>query len=196
MSEALRTRLARDPVKSSTGERVRHLLHPRAKRVQMRPSSILSDATPSFSASLSPRNNRDRHEVCFFQEAPLSCQISSLHAPTKERELAEGNNEEPMHMAPDPYRYVLSLPATAPPGQEFFYNTGALTLVSAIVRKATGRPLDTFAHAVLFEPLGITGFEWIRAKGEDSRRRSSSAAPCSPLTPMPEADCACDHAIW
>ena len=69
-------------------------------------------------------------------------------------------------MAPDPCRYVLSLPATAPPGQEFFYNTGALTLVSAIVRKATGRPLDTFAHAVLFEPLGITGFEWIRVKGD------------------------------
>ena len=79
----------------------------------------------------------------------------------------EGNNdEERMHMAPDPCRYVLSLPVTAPPGQEFFYNTGALTLVSAIVRKATGRPLDEFARAVLFEPLGITGFEWIRVKGD------------------------------
>ena len=79
----------------------------------------------------------------------------------------EGNNdEERMHMASDPCRYVLSLPVTAPPGQEFFYNTGALTLVSAIVRKATGRPLDEFARAVLFEPLGITGFEWIRVKGD------------------------------
>jgi len=79
----------------------------------------------------------------------------------------EGNNdEERMHMAPDPCRYVLSLPVTAPPGQEFFYNTGALTLVSAIVRKATGRPLDEFARAVLFEPLGITGFEWSRVKGD------------------------------
>jgi len=79
----------------------------------------------------------------------------------------EGNNdEERMHMGPDPCRYVLSLPVTAPPGQEFFYNTGALTLVSAIVRKATGRPLDEFARAVLFEPLGITGFEWIRVKGD------------------------------
>jgi CubicO group peptidase (beta-lactamase class C family) len=79
----------------------------------------------------------------------------------------EGNNDEQrMHMAPDPCRYVLSLPATAPPGQEFFYNTGALTLVSAIVRKATGRPLDEFARAVLFEPLGIAGFDWIRVKGD------------------------------
>ena len=79
----------------------------------------------------------------------------------------EGNNdEERMHMAPDPCRYVLGLATTAPPGQEFFYNTGALTLLSAIIRKATGRPLDEFARATLFEPLGITGVEWIRVKGD------------------------------
>ena len=79
----------------------------------------------------------------------------------------EGNNdEERMHMAPDPCRYVLGLPATAPPGQEFFYNTGALTLLSAIVRKATGRPLDEFARTNLFEPLGITKMEWTRVKGD------------------------------
>ena len=79
----------------------------------------------------------------------------------------EGNNDEGrMHMAPDPCRYVLGLPATALPGQEFLYNTGALTLVSAIVRKAAGRPLDEFARTELFEPLGITGFEWMRYKGD------------------------------
>ena len=79
----------------------------------------------------------------------------------------EGNNdEERMHTAPDPCRYVLGLPVTTPAGQEFFYNTGALTLVSAIVRKATGRPLDEFARATLFEPLGITQVEWVRYKGD------------------------------
>jgi CubicO group peptidase (beta-lactamase class C family) len=55
---------------------------------------------------------------------------------------------------------------TAPAGQEFFYNTGALALVSAIIRKATGRPLDEFARATLFEPLGITAVEWERYKGD------------------------------
>ncbi len=80
----------------------------------------------------------------------------------------EGNNdEERMHMAPDdPCRYVLGLAATARAGQDFFYNTGALTLLSAIIRKATGRPLDEFARATLFEPMGITGVEWIRVKGD------------------------------
>jgi CubicO group peptidase (beta-lactamase class C family) len=76
------------------------------------------------------------------------------------------NDEARAHMARDPCRYVLGLAATAPAGQEFFYNTGALTLVSAIIRKATGRPLDEFARATLFEPLGITGVEWSRVKGD------------------------------
>jgi CubicO group peptidase (beta-lactamase class C family) len=78
----------------------------------------------------------------------------------------DDNDEVRMHMASDPSRYVLGLPVTAPPGQEFFYNTGALTLVSAVVRKATGRPLDEFARATLFEPLGITDAEWSRVKGD------------------------------
>ncbi|MHC2461919.1 serine hydrolase domain-containing protein [Bradyrhizobium embrapense] len=78
----------------------------------------------------------------------------------------EDNDEARMNRSPDSCRYVLGLPVTAPPGQEFFYNTGALALVSAIVRKATGRPLDEFAREVLFEPLGITAVEWKRRKGD------------------------------
>jgi len=69
---------------------------------------------------------------------------------------------------------------TAPTGHEFFYNTGALRLISAIVRKATGRPLNEFARATLFEPLGITSVNWNRVRGKS----------------MPEEDCACDRAIW
>ena len=78
----------------------------------------------------------------------------------------DNNDEARMHRAWDPCRYVLGLAATAPAGQEFFYNTGALALVSAIIRKATGRPLDEFARETLFEPLGITGVEWDRYKGD------------------------------
>ncbi|WP_254125374.1 serine hydrolase domain-containing protein [Bradyrhizobium cajani] len=76
------------------------------------------------------------------------------------------NDETRMHMAWDPCRYVLGLPVTAAAGQEFLYNTGALTLVSAIIRKATGRPLDEFARETLFEPLGITSTAWGRYRGD------------------------------
>lgn len=74
------------------------------------------------------------------------------------------NDEVRMQMSRDPCRYVLGLPITASAGQEFFYNTGTLQLLSAIVRKATGRPLDEFAREALFEPLGITSFEWRRIR--------------------------------
>ncbi|PIT02565.1 penicillin-binding protein [Bradyrhizobium nitroreducens] len=76
------------------------------------------------------------------------------------------NDEARMHMAADPCRYVLGLPVVTPAGQDFFYNTGTLTLVSAIIRKAVGKPLDEFAREVLFEPLGITRYEWTRVKGD------------------------------
>ena len=76
------------------------------------------------------------------------------------------NDEARMNMAWDPCRYVLSLPVTAPAGQEFFYNTGALRLIASIIHKATGRPLDEFARATIFEPLGITNADWIRVRGD------------------------------
>ena len=78
----------------------------------------------------------------------------------------EDNDEARMHRSADPCRFVLGLPATQPPGQSFFYNTGALTLLSAIVRKATGQPLDDFARSALLEPLGITDAPWVRVKGD------------------------------
>lgn len=76
------------------------------------------------------------------------------------------NDEARMRLAPDPCRHVLGRAVTAPAGQEFHYSTGALALVSAVVSKSTGRPLDEFARANLFEPLGISGAEWRRFRGD------------------------------
>ena len=107
--------------------------------------------------------------------SPEKDRIQLVHALTMSLGLAwveatpatgDDNDEVRMHRASDPCRYVLGLSATALPGQAFFYNTGALTLVSAIVRKATGHPLDEFARTALFEPLGITSFEWSRVEGD------------------------------
>jgi CubicO group peptidase (beta-lactamase class C family) len=75
------------------------------------------------------------------------------------------NDEARMWMAWDPCRYVLGRPAKTPPGQSFFYNTGALMLVSAIMRKATKQPLGVFAQQALFAPLGITSAEWTSFRG-------------------------------
>lgn len=76
------------------------------------------------------------------------------------------NDETRMRLAQDPLRFVLSRPVVAPAGQDFHYHTGALALVSAVVHKATGRPLDEFARTNIFEPLGIGDTEWRRYRGE------------------------------
>jgi CubicO group peptidase (beta-lactamase class C family) len=90
----------------------------------------------------------------------------------------EGDNDEGrMHTSPDPCRYVLSLPVAAPPGQEFFYNSGVLTLLSAIIHKVAGKPLDEFVREGLFAPLGITEFEWTRVKGDTDASGSLRVRP-------------------
>jgi len=77
------------------------------------------------------------------------------------------NDEARMYFSGDPCRYVLTRRTVAAAGQQFLYSTGALALVSAILHRTTGRPLDEFARASLLEPLGISGEEWSRL-GRDS----------------------------
>jgi CubicO group peptidase (beta-lactamase class C family) len=117
----------------------------------------------SFFPELSDLRSPEKERIQLLHVLTMSMGLKWVEAiPSNE----DNNDEVRMHMAPDPCRYVLGLAATAPAGQEFFYNTGALTLLSAIIHKSTGRPLDEFARATLFEPLGITGVEWTRVKGD------------------------------
>jgi CubicO group peptidase (beta-lactamase class C family) len=74
------------------------------------------------------------------------------------------NSETQMDEAPDPVRYSLAQPVQQPPGQVFNYSGGSATIVGALLRKATGQDLDTLARTELFEPLGITDFEWVRLR--------------------------------
>jgi CubicO group peptidase (beta-lactamase class C family) len=117
----------------------------------------------SFFPELSDLRSPEKERIQLLHVLAMSMGLKWVEAiPSNE----DNNDEVRMHMAPDPCRYVLDLPVAAPAGQDFFYNTGALTLVSAIMRKAVGRPLDEFARETLFEPLGITDFEWTRVKGD------------------------------
>lgn len=118
----------------------------------------------SFFPELSDLRSPERDRIRLVHVLTMSMGLAWVEATPSTGD--DDNDEARMHRAPDACRYVLGLPVTAPPGQEFFYNTGALALVSAIIRKATGRPLDEFARETLFEPLGITAVEWRRYKGD------------------------------
>jgi CubicO group peptidase (beta-lactamase class C family) len=72
-----------------------------------------------------------------------------------------------INAAPNPYELILAQPVTATPGTEFRYNNGSADLVGAIVQRAGRRPLGEFAKDALFDPLGITDWEWGRMANGD-----------------------------
>jgi CubicO group peptidase (beta-lactamase class C family) len=72
------------------------------------------------------------------------------------------NSEVRMEAASDPYRFVLEQPVVVPPGDLWNYNSGGTEVIAAVLKKATGKPVDDFARELLFEPLGITDVEWPR----------------------------------
>lgn len=60
----------------------------------------------------------------------------------------------------DWYQYVLSRPMDAMPGTKFTYSSGASTLMSRMIRVATGMGPEAFAMQELFEPLDIEQVHW------------------------------------
>ncbi len=60
-----------------------------------------------------------------------------------------------------PLRYALSRPFAFAPGAEFNYNGGLTQVMGAVLERATKTPIEGYARTKLFEPLGITRFEWV-----------------------------------
>lgn len=82
------------------------------------------------------------------------------------------NSEVRMMMATDPYRFALEPDMWTPPGESYNYNGGSTALLGRIVQKVTGQPLEAFARSALFEPLGITDFEWVKMPSGDAAAAS------------------------
>lgn len=57
--------------------------------------------------------------------------------------------------APDRTAYAVDLEQQHPPGSAWAYNNAAIQTLDAVLRAATGRPVDEFARERLFEPLGM-----------------------------------------
>lgn len=49
------------------------------------------------------------------------------------------------------------------PGTKFLYDTGATFMLSAIVQKQVGMPLDVYLKPRLFDTLGIRNYDWIKS---------------------------------
>lgn len=61
---------------------------------------------------------------------------------------------------PNPSAHALKAPLVSEPGKLFHYNNAASHLISLLITKSTGMATHVFAKKFLFDPLGITAFEW------------------------------------
>jgi CubicO group peptidase (beta-lactamase class C family) len=72
------------------------------------------------------------------------------------------NSETAMDRAKDRVRFVLSRPIVAAPGERFRYSGGDTLLLAAVLERATKMRLDKYAEKVLFKPLDIERYDWIK----------------------------------
>ena len=82
------------------------------------------------------------------------------------------NSEIAMELAEDRYRFALDRPIVGPPGEQWQYNGGATAIIARLIEKGSGMPLDQFAADRLFQPLGITDFDWVQ--GGDGQASAAS----------------------
>ena len=71
------------------------------------------------------------------------------------------NDEIRMTRDAQPLRYALSVPFGTDPGTDFNYNGGLTQVMAAVIERATKTQIEDYARTKLFEPLGITDFEWV-----------------------------------
>lgn len=72
------------------------------------------------------------------------------------------NGEIKLWRADDHLRAALEPDVVSSPGYSWTYSGGCSELLGAIVQKATGMSLDSFARETLFDPLGIRDMEWLQ----------------------------------
>ena len=65
-----------------------------------------------------------------------------------------------MNSSSDPVYYVLNKPVVTEPGTAYYYNGGTVDLLGQLVRRASNMNVKTFSRSYLFEPLGITNYNW------------------------------------
>lgn len=109
---------------------------------------ILTDAAPTNPSS---EKAAMTIESLLTMSTGLQCRDSYLYA---WQGLAE------MIASDDWTAHVLALPMAAPPGERFEYCNGSSFLLSAILSATTGMAASDYAADKLFEPLGITEYDW------------------------------------
>jgi len=72
------------------------------------------------------------------------------------------NDETRLFWVGEPMRFVFQRPLVATPGTLFNYNSCGTTVLAEFLTRVSGQPLLQLVREALFEPLGITQWEWVR----------------------------------
>lgn len=117
------------------------------------------DFFPDYAAHRTPEKDEITIEHCLTMSAGLSWNEgeSSLSSLTNDLILFTTST--------DPIGFLLAKPLVYDPGTVFYYNGGLTNVLGQIVRRATDTRLDDFSGPNLFEPLGITQYEWLYLAG-------------------------------
>lgn len=63
--------------------------------------------------------------------------------------------------------FALKVDVVDEPGSTFFYNNTATQLLSVVIEKAAGKPVDTLLEERLFRPLGVKSWYWTKDEGKN-----------------------------
>ncbi|HOY20483.1 MAG TPA: serine hydrolase [Haliscomenobacter sp.] len=74
------------------------------------------------------------------------------------------NTTVEIYPSKDFIRLALDAEVLEKPGTMFRYNNKAVNLLAGIIEKASGRKLDVYLKENLFNPMGITDFNWAKDK--------------------------------
>ena len=86
--------------------------------------------------------------------------ITLRHVLTHSTGLQHGQGAAALNKEKDRVAYARSREATFEAGKVFSYNNEATQLLSFVVEKASGKPVDVYTKEVVFAPLGITDVRW------------------------------------
>jgi CubicO group peptidase (beta-lactamase class C family) len=112
------------------------------------------------------------------------------------RAWTDPKNDEPhLTFESDPIGYVLAKPVAAPPDALWTYNGGGTELLGNILERISGKPLEAFAREALFQPLGITDFEW-KAYFENGKISAASGLRLRPRDAAKLGQIVLSRGLW
>ncbi|MFA5762756.1 MAG: serine hydrolase [Bacilli bacterium] len=101
---------------------------------------------------------------------------------------------EDIYQSDDFVRFGLDAKVEKEPLEQIFYNNRAFNILTGVVEKASGRRMDEFLKARLFDPIGISGTSWTLDKAGNPH--AMSGLQIRPLDLAKIGQLMIDRGVW